>query len=690
MTGKQASERGIGGAAETAQMLGKVEQLRDQIRRHDYLYYIEARPEISDRDYDLLLDELRQLEQQYPPLVTPDSPTQRVGGAPLADFKPVRHSVPMLSIDNTYSEQDLLDFDERVRNSLGVKGVTYVLEPKVDGVAVSLRYEKGVFVRGATRGDGEIGDDITENLRTIKSIPLRLHGKDIPDVLEPRGEVYWPHKDFEAFNRKREEEGEPLFANPRNATAGTLKQLDSRIVAKRPLRFVAHGFGEITPFKCKRHHEIMDALGKWGVPIFPHIQPVEGIEQAIEIIRAWKTKREKSDYATDGMVLKVDRLDWRDDLGKTSRYPRWTVAFKYEPDRAWTKLQDVKVQVGKLGTLTPVAVLEPVLLAGTTVSRATLHNYEQIERLEVMIGDTVAVEKAGEIIPQVVLVDKDKRPKDAKAIERPTKCPECGGPVSAGEDEAVCIRCMNFECPAQFKERLRSFAGRNQMDIEGLGPARIKQLVDSGLVKEVGDIYRLHEPDRLGRLLQLERAGETSVDNLLKAIEESKARPLHRLLAGLAIPHVGVHVADVLTRHFGDIDALMAASQEALEGVNGVGAVVAESVHKFFHSNAGRHIIQELRDVGVSMADTRRKAAGGGEAPLAGKSIVVTGTLPTLGRKEIEELIRDMGGQATSSVSRKTSFVVAGEEAGSKLDKAKSLGVEVIDEAEFLKRIGRK
>ncbi len=388
--------------------------LRERIRRHDRLYYIEAKAEISDRDYDLLLDELRQLERQYPQLITPDSPTQRVGGEPLVGFEHVTHSVLMLSIDNTYSEEDLRAFDERVRTGLGVKTVTYVLEPKVDGVAVSLRYEKGVFVKGATRGDGEVGDDITANLRTVKSIPLRLYGKDVPDVLEPRGEVYWPRKDFEAYNRKREEAGEPLFANPRNATAGTLKQLDSRIVAKRPLRFVSHGFGVIEPMGFKRHSEVMAALGKWGIPIFPHIQPVEGIEQAIETIREWKQKREGLDYATDGMVVKVDRLDWRDDLGSTSRYPRWTVAFKYEPDRAWTTLQDVKVQVGKLGTLTPVAVLEPVLLAGTTVSRATLHNYEQIERLGVRIGDTVAVEKAGEIIPQVVQVDEKRRPKNAQ------------------------------------------------------------------------------------------------------------------------------------------------------------------------------------------------------------------------------------------------------------------------------------
>jgi DNA ligase (NAD+) len=688
MTGKQASERGIGSAADTRQIAEKIERLREQIRRHDHLYYIQAKPEISDRDYDLLLDELRQLEQQYPELITPDSPTQRVGGQPIDSFAHITHSVPMLSIDNTYSEEDLRAFDERVRTSLGVQAVTYVLEPKVDGVAVSLRYEKGVFVQGATRGDGQVGDDITANLRTVKSIPLRLHGQEVPDVLEPRGEVYWPTKEFEADNRKREKADEPQLANPRNATAGALKRLDSRTVAKCPLRFVAHGFSEIQPLRFKRHHEIMAALGKWGIPTFPHIDPVDGIEEAIRIIHEWKDKRRTLDYGTDGMVIKVDRLDWRDDLGKTSRYPRWTVAFKYEPDRAWTTLQDVKVQVGKLGTLTPVAVLEPVLLAGTTVSRASLHNYEQIERLGVRVGDTVAVEKAGEIIPQVVLVDEKRRPRDAKEIKRPTKCPQCGGPVSTAEQEGVYIRCMNPECPAQLKERLRFFAGRDQMDIENIGPALIDQLVDSGLVKHFADIYRLHELGRVDKLLELERVGKKSVDNLLKAIDESKARPLSRLLAGLAIPHVGVHVADVLARHFGDIDSLMAAKQEDLEAVSGVGAIVAESVHKFFASPAGKHIITELRQVGVNMTQGRRKTAAA-DQPLSGKTIVVTGTLPTLGRKQIEDLIRDLGGHPASSVSRKTSFVVAGEEAGSKLDKAKSLGVEVIDEAEFLKRMDR-
>ncbi len=688
MTSKDSSEDKIAGAAETEQVLKQIEDLRDRIRHHDYLYYIEAKPEISDREYDRLLDDLRQLEQQYPQLITPDSPTQRVGGQPLAGFASVRHSTPMLSIDNTYDEAELVAFDQRVRSSLGVDTVTYVLEPKVDGVAVSLRYEQGRFVRGLTRGDGVTGDDITANLRTIKSIPLRLRGKDVPDIVEVRGEAYWPTKDFEAYNRQRDQAGKALFANPRNATAGTLKQLDARIVATRPLRFVAHGFGVIEPMPFKHHHEVIAAFGKWRVPIFPHIRPIEGIERAIEVIREWNEKRRTLDYATDGMVIKVDRLDWRDELGRTSRYPRWTVAFKYESDRAWTTLQDVKVQVGKLGTLTPVAVLEPVLLAGTTVSRASLHNYEQIERLGVKIGDTVAVEKAGEIIPQVVEVDEKKRPKGARTIERPTKCPECDGPVST-EEEGVYVRCMNPECPAQLKERLRFFCGRGQMDIEGLGPALIDQLVDKGLVREFADIYRLHELGRVDKLLELDRVGKKSVDNLLKAIDDSKAQPLSRLLAGLAIPHVGVHVADVLARQFGDIDRLMAASLEDLEDVEGVGAVVAESVHTFFRSPQGQHVVDELREVGVNMTQPRRAAATEGAQLLAGQTVVVTGTLSKFSRKQIDDLIRELGGHPASSVSRKTSFVVAGEEAGSKLEKAKSLGVEVLDEQAFLERIGR-
>jgi len=473
----------------------EVERLRAAIRRHDYLYYVLAEPQISDREYDRLLERLKKLEQQYPQLITPDSPTQRVSGEPIEGFEHVRHSTPMLSIDNTYSEEELRAFDERVRKDLGVKKVTYVVEPKVDGVAVSLRYENGLLRLGATRGDGETGDDITANIRTIKAIPLRLSGSEVPAIVEARGEVYWPKDDFERYNRQREAVGEPTFANPRNATAGTLKQLDPRVVAERPLKFVAHGFGLIEPMIFARHHEVIEAFSRWGLPTFREAQIAEGIDEVVEICRKWEPKRYDLQYVIDGMVIKVDRLDWRERLGATARYPRWCVAFKFEAERAVTKLLDVVVQVGKLGTLTPVAVLEPVQLSGTTVSRASLHNFDQIERLGVRIGDSVMVEKAGEIIPQVVGVDERKRPKDARPIARPKKCPECGGRVVQDEG-GVFLRCANPECPAQLKERLRFFCGRDQMDIEGIGPALVEQLVETGLVREFADLYRLEDKRR--------------------------------------------------------------------------------------------------------------------------------------------------------------------------------------------------
>jgi len=663
----------------------EIERLREEIRRHDYLYYVLAKPEISDREYDRLMERLKKLEEQYPQFITPDSPTQRVGEQPVEGFAHVRHAVPMLSIDNTYNESDLRTFDERIRRELGVSKVAYVVEPKVDGVAVSLRYENGVLTLGATRGDGEVGDDITANIRTIRSIPLRLHGDDLPSVVEARGEVYWPKKAFEEYNRQREAAGEPAFANPRNATAGTLKQLDPRVVAARPLRFVAHGFGVIEPMRFRTHHEVMEAFAKWGLPTFREARLAQGIEEVLRICKEWEAKRYEWEYVTDGLVVKVDRLDWRDRLGATARYPRWCVAFKYEAEQAVTKLLDVQVQVGKLGTLTPVAILEPVQLSGTTVSRASLHNFDQVERLGVRIGDYVKVEKAGEIIPQVVGVVPEKRPKNTRPIERPRKCPECGGPVVQDEG-GVFLRCVNPECPAQLKERLRYFCGRDQMDIEGMGPALIEQLVDKGLVREFADLYRLK--DRRNELLKLERMGQKSVDKLLEAIEQSKSRPLSRLLAALGIPHVGTHVAQLLAEHFGDIDKLMQASREQIERIEGIGPVVAESIYRFFHSQQGKRIVENLRKVGVNMKQPRRRAAS--DQPLAGKTIVVTGTLKNFSRKGVEDLIRELGGHPSDSVSRKTDFLVVGENPGSKLDKARRLGVETIDEEEFLRRIGWK
>jgi len=662
----------------------EVERLRAAIRRHDYLYYVLAEPQISDREYDRLLERLKKLEQQYPQLITPDSPTQRVSGEPIEGFEHVRHSTPMLSIDNTYSEEELRAFDERVRKDLGVKKVTYVVEPKVDGVAVSLRYENGLLRLGATRGDGETGDDITANIRTIKAIPLRLSGSEVPAIVEARGEVYWPKDDFERYNRQREAVGEPTFANPRNATAGTLKQLDPRVVAERPLKFVAHGFGLIEPMIFARHHEVIEAFSRWGLPTFREAQLAEGIDEVVQICRKWEPKRYDLQYVIDGMVIKVDRLDWRERLGATARYPRWCVAFKFEAERAVTKLLDVVAQVGKLGTLTPVAVLEPVQLSGTTVSRASLHNFDQIERLGVRIGDSVMVEKAGEIIPQVVGVDERKRPKDAKPIARPKKCPECGGRVVQDEG-GVFLRCANPECPAQLKERLRFFCGRDQMDIEGIGPALVEQLVETGLVREFADLYRLE--DKRDELLKLERMGPKSVDNLLAAIRRSKNQPLSKLLAALGIGQVGTHVAELLAEHFGDIDRLLDASADELQEVEGIGPIVADSIYRFLHSPQGKRIIEHLRRVGVNMTQPRRRRAA--SQPLAGKTIVVTGSLKNFSRKEVEDLIRQLGGQPASSVSRKTDFVLVGEDPGSKLAKAQQLGVETIDEEEFLRRIGR-
>lgn len=668
----------------------RITELRDEIRRHDHAYYVQAEPAISDLQYDQLFAELKRLETEHPELLTPDSPTQRVGGAPLSAFQQVRHAVPMLSIDNTYSEGDLRLFDDRIRKGLGDgEPYHYVIDPKIDGVAVSLRYERGSLVLAATRGDGTTGDDITQNARTIRAIPLSLkHPEDlmsppIPDVLEVRGEVYWPLPEFRKFNESRAAAGEPLFANPRNATAGTLKQLDPRMVGPRKLAFTAHGFGEIRPSPAETQWELFQLLRSWGIPISPFLKRVESIDDVVEQVRYWDVERHKLDYATDGLVIKIDRLDQRDLLGMTSRSPRWCIAFKFAAERARTKLNSVRFQVGKLGTITPVANLEPVLLAGTTVKSASLHNFDQIERLGVQIGDMVFVEKAGEIIPQVVEVDTDARSADVQPILPPAHCPECNEPTLRDEN-GVFLRCVNPACPAQIKERLRYFCARDQMDIEGMGPALVDQLVDSRLVHEFADLYRLR--DRWLVLTNLERMGTKSAEKLVDAVEKSKSNPLSRLLAALNIPHVGVSTAAVLANHFGSIDNLMTTSMEQLEELEGIGPELAKSIHTFLHNDSGKHTIQTLREVGVNMTQPKRQTAG--PQPLAGKTIVVTGTLEHFGRKEIQDLIAALGGKAAGSVSSKTDFVVAGADAGSKLAKAESLKVEVIDEEEFCRRAG--
>lgn len=663
----------------------RIDRLRDEIRRHDRLYFVENRPEISDQQYDQLVRELRELENAHPELVTPDSPTQRVGERPLDGFAHVTHRVPMLSIDNTYDEAELREFDARVAKLLGHRDYEYVVEPKIDGVAVSLRYQSGRLTLGATRGDGETGDDITQNLRTLRSIPLRLHGAGWPAVLEVRGEVFWPFTHFRRVNREREAAGEPAFANPRNATAGTLKSLDARVVAGRGLAFVCHGVGEIDPppDDVETMADLYQRLARWGLPVSPHVRICPDVQAVVARVNEWDRLRGGLDFATDGLVIKINRFDQRDALGATSKSPRWCIAYKYPAEQARTTLLSVDFQVGKLGTITPVANLAPVQLAGTTVRRASLHNFEQVRRLDVRVGDTVTVEKAGEIIPQVVAVDLSKRPAGAAAIVAPTACPSCGGRVEQ-DAGGVYVRCTSPACPAQLIERLRYFCGRDQMDIEGAGEVLVATLVNQGLVRGYADLYRLRE--RRAELVQLERMGEKSVDALLRGIEASKSRPLARVLAALNIRHVGGTTADLLADHFHDMSALADADSDALQQVEGIGAEVAASIRAYF-DGAGRGIVHELASVGVNMRQPRRKVASDG--PLAGKTVVVTGTLAGYSRKEIQDLIKDLGGKAAGSVSRQTDFVVAGQDAGSKLETARRLGVRVLTEEEFNRLIGR-
>lgn len=658
----------------------EIKKLRDEIHHHDYLYYTKSEPEISDREYDQLMQRLKDLEKEHPDLVTPDSPTQRVGERPIEGFERVRHAVPMLSIDNTYNFGELQEFHRRVRRTLGVDEVDYVVDPKIDGVAVTLRYEKGRLVMGATRGDGEFGDDITQNLKTIKTIPLVLHGKDWPDVLEVRGEVYWPRKDFVEFNRRRESQGEVKLANPRNATAGTLKLLDPRIVARRKLAFMCHGFGEVKPLPVNSHFELAQMVHRWGIGVNPNLCKIEKFDDVVKMIQEWSEKRADLEYQTDGMVVKVDRFDWRDRLGTTARSPRWVIAYKYETEQGVTILRDVRWQVGKLGTLTPVADLDPVWVAGTTVSRASLHNIDIVKELDVRIGDTVIIEKAGEIIPQVVAVVGEQT-RGEKEIVPPKHCPVCSGPVERSEGE-VAIRCINPACPAQLKERLAFFGARDQMNIENLGPAIVDQLVDKGLVKEYADLYAL---TRLS-LIDLERMGEKSVEKLLDAIEESKSRDLAKLIAALNIHHVGVRTAEQLTDHYHSMDALMNASVEDLQCVADIGPVVAQSIYDYFHSDRNRQVIENLRKAGVNM-QSLRAGEPQTEKKLAGKTFVVTGTLERFSRSEIEGLIKKLGGKPTSSVSSKTDYLIVGADAGSKLGKAQKLGIKILSEEEFVKLI---
>jgi DNA ligase (NAD+) len=691
----------------------RTEWLRREIRRHDYLYYIQNQPEISDQNYDQLFAELKALEAQHPEIVTPDSPTQRVAGQPLGEFATVRHAVPMLSVDNTYNAEELEAFDERVRKQLGDTDYDYVVEHKIDGLAISLRYVDGVLVTGATRGDGEVGDDVTANIRTIRAVPLCLldglsrveggtpsnRGQDardtgIPHVLEVRGEVYMPTRSFVALNKARAEAGETAFANPRNAAAGSLKLLDSRITATRNLSFFAYGTGEVSEALGADHYQTLQRFKKLGLPVNPHTCKAKDIAEVIEICRSWSDRRSSLAYQIDGMVIKINRFDQREVLGATGRSPRWCIAYKYPAERARTVVESIAVQVGKTGALTPVANLKAVQLAGTTVRRASLHNFDEMQRLDVRPGDTVLIEKAGEIIPQVVEVKKELRPAGAEPFPVPMTCPVCQSEAVRRKGE-VALRCSNPACPAIVREAIIHYASRGCMDIEGLGEKVVDQFLVARLIRDPADLYSLCVDD----IASLDRQGETSATNLVEAINESKHRDLPRLINALAIPHVGEETAVILANHFRSMDELLKADLSAFldceQGkkkettkIAGIARVMATAIIDDLARPERRELIRRLKDAGVNMR--LLSVAKSTHLPLEGKTIVVTGTLKGFSRQQAEQAIREAGGKASGSVSKKTDFVLAGEEPGSKLRKAQELGVEIIDEARFQKILAGK
>lgn len=664
---------------EKERIKNRMRELAELINYHDFKYYVENNPEISDYEYDQLVAELKALEKENPDLIIPDSPTQRVSGTPVKEFPVVEHKVPMLSLDNSYSPEDLVDFDRRVRKWLLNEPVEYVVELKIDGLGIALLYEDGILKRGATRGDGIRGEDVTSNIKTIRSIPLKLKENAIIKNSEVRGEVYLPISSFKKLNEEKEKRGEPLFANPRNAAAGSLRQLDPAITASRKLdaffytlSYYEHGF--------KTHWECLEAMRGAGLKVNPNIVKVDSIEEVIEHCKRWESRREELDYEIDGMVVKVNSIDQQKRLGETAKNPRWAIAFKFAAKQRTTKIKDIIVQVGRTGALTPVADLEPVQIGGITVSRATLHNEDEIRRKDIRIGDTVLIERAGDVIPEVVKVITEKRTGKERAFEMPKICPVCGSKVVREEGEAV-SRCIGSSCQAQLKQTIRHYASRKAMDIEGLGDALVSQLVDAGLIKDIADLYRLD----LETLAGLERMGEKSANNLLSEIEASKSRGLERLLYGLGIRHVGETAADDLTARFGDIDKLMAAKKEELMRVDGVGEIIADSIVNFFSEPSNRRLIEQLKELGLEMIAKERRYG-----PLKGKTFVFTGTLKSYPRAEAEKKVQELGGKIGSSVTRKTDFVVLGESPGSKLAQAEKLGIKILSEEEFRRLIGEK
>lgn len=654
----------------------KIQKLREQLNFHNYRYYVLDDPEVPDAEYDRLLRELEKLEAEHPELVTEDSPTQRVGARPLTAFDEVRHEIPMLSLGNCFSEEELEAFIKRISDRLGSNElIEFTVEPKLDGLAVSLRYEDGRLVQAATRGDGTTGENITQNIRTIQSVPLRLIGNDVPPVLEVRGEVYMPKQGFEELNRRAAERGEKTFVNPRNAAAGSLRQLDSSITAQRPLEIYCYGHGSVEGWTLPAtHHEILEQLKQWGLRICPEIRVVKGREGCLEYYDDIQSRRDTLPYEIDGVVYKVNRRDLQEELGFVSRAPRWAIAHKFPAQEEMTTLLDVDFQVGRTGALTPVARLEPVFVGGVTVSNATLHNMDEIERKDVRIGDTVIVRRAGDVIPEVVSSIVSRRPDNARLIELPTSCPACGSEVIRPEGEAVARCTGGLYCPAQRKQAIKHFASRKAMDIEGLGDKLVDQLVEAGLIDHVDDIFSLS----VEKLAELERMGEKSARNLVDAIEKSKQTTLARFIFALGIREVGEATAQSLAQWFGDLDKLKQAEEGTLQKVPDVGPVVASHIHAFFTQPHNLEIIDRLIQAGVNWPVVETLPMD--QRPLDGLTFVLTGTLSTMTRDEAKQKLQAMGAKVSGSVSKKTSAVVAGEKAGSKLDKAESLGVRIMDE----------
>ena len=663
------------------EIAGRVQALRDEIHGHNYLYYVLDQPEVSDAEYDRLFDELASLEKKFPELVTPDSPTQRVGAPPLEAFKTVRHSLPMLSLNKATSEPEFLDFHRRVIELSRTEEIRYVAEPKFDGLAVELVYRKGLFTLGSTRGDGTMGEDVTLNLRTVKSIPLRLHGKELPESIEIRGEMIMNKDDFATLNRERETSGEALFANPRNAAAGSVRQLDSGVTNARRLTLFAHGTGQVAGKKLSKHWETLAYLKQLGFKVSEHIALCTGIEQVRSYYEKILNLRDKLPYEIDGIVIKVNDFELQRRLGEISRSPRWAVAWKFPAQQEHTVVKDIIVSVGRTGALTPVALLEPVRVAGVEVSRATLHNEDEVRKKDIRIGDTVVIQRAGDVIPEVVKVIETKRTGREKPFTMPEFCPVCGSKVERPEGEAT-HRCTGLACPAQIKEHLAHFASKGAMDIDGLGYKLLDQMVDKGIIRDQADLYTLTKDD----LMKMDRMGDKLARNLLDAIRKSRKPDLANLIYALGIRNVGEHLAGVLARNFKSIDNLAKQSIEDLTRVHEIGPIVAESICNFFHNPKNLDVLNRLKKGGLVFPEEQSEIR---ESPVAGKTLVLTGALDSMTRDEARKIIETLGGRVSSSVSKKTDFVIAGKDPGSKYAQAGRLGVKTLDEEEFKKMIGK-